>query len=141
MQFLTIRTGATMSWLRNIVGSKNIDNVLNLNGLSITPRIDTELKRKYETVLTSATLVDYARKSVLLGSVSGDSDVFEKVALMDENSWKYYSATGSFPDAIRMPEDVTLPPSPDVIGGTAEAITRRVFNQAMEYYNNNQPKL
>ena len=133
MQFLEVTKELTMSALRKIVGAKNIDNVLSYNQLPTVPDIGRAIYQKYQEIASTAGAVTDQRKMIILNSVSTDADVFEVVALLDEDGWKYISVTNAIPFTIRMPETVILANSTSIIGGTADAISRAVYDKAMAY--------
>lgn len=139
MQFLKVDSDMGMADLRKIVGAKNADNVLTLNQLSVVPRINKAMDNMYYTIVNNAPEVTNERKMSLLSSVSTDKDVFEAVALLDEDGWKYFSATNSLPNMLRMPDTVQLPNSQETFGNTGEAISLSVYQKAMEYLYNNEP--
>lgn len=133
MQFLEVTKDLTMSALRKIVGAKNIDNVLSYNQLPTVPDIGRAIHQKYDEVSSTTNPVTNQRKMTILNSVSTDADVFEIVALLDEDGWKYIAVTNAIPFTIRMPETVVLPNSVNTIGGTADAISRAIYDKAMGY--------
>lgn len=117
MQFLKISNDATLKSLTNQVGSRNVSSILNANQLSRTSNIgkeyDTVCKNKISDTKNNVT---WERKVALLNSYVGDSDVFQTAALLDEDGWKLASSLGTFPNYLRIPEDVSLPDTEDTLG-------------------------
>ena len=79
------------------------------------------------------------KKKSILSSVASEYDVFESTALLDNSGWKYMNETNALPGTLRIPDDIVLPNTDDVIGGTAQAITNYIFNKTMGYIDAGQP--
>ena len=133
MQFLEVTKDLTMSALRKIVGSKNIDNVLKCNQLPTVHNIGQAIYDNYEIVVHESDPINKQRKITILNSVSSEADVFEAVALLDEDGWKYISYTNAIPDTIIMPDTVVLPNGVKTIGGTNVGISKSIYAKAMGY--------
>ena len=127
MQFLAISDDLTLSQLAARVGSRNVDDVLQANGLKRTHDIGAAYnamcdeaianykERSVEGVYSDE--VTYNRKMSLLNTLTGEADAFEIAALQDSNSWKVLSATNTLYGYLRIPPSIELPNSSDVIGG------------------------
>lgn len=134
MQFLSVAKDMTMGALRKIVGAQNIDNVLSLNQMPTVHNIGEVLQSAYQDVInTPAPNISSDRKISILNSVSSDADVFEAVALQDENSWKYMSAFNSLPMMLRIPDTLHLPESQKILSSYKRAISKAVYNKAINY--------
>lgn len=138
MQFLQVPEKMSLSNLRERVGTRNLDSVLNLNSISRTPIISKALKTLYDNTISMTDVVDSQRKMTVLNSLTNDADVFETAALLDENGWKLLSSKGTMPSMLRIPETITLPDASDIIGGTNIPVDKLVYDRAMNYLRNNQ---
>lgn len=120
MQYIVISDNDTLSSISKVVGSQNIDALLTENGLTRSPDIGKQWRQKCNTLLTELGSnppdIDGTRKSVLLNTLTGSEELFEKACLMDESEWHIFSAFQSFADTLRIPETVVLPFSERVIG-------------------------
>lgn len=122
MQYLEITKDLTLSDLARIVGERNVDSVLNANGLDRSVNVGEEFFSRE----VPETDVDYQQKLNVLNRFVGDYDLFERAALGSDDSWRTLSQYNSFPDAIRIPSDVHLPDSEGVLGN-GEPIPSRVY--------------
>ena len=139
MQFLQVPNNMTLTNLRDRVGTRNVDSVLNLNSRGRTPHIGNALASLFDTVKSNTSLVDNQRKMSVLNTLTDDADVFETAALLDEDSWKLLSSKGTIPNTLRIPETLILPDASDIIGGTGKPISQVVYNKAMNYLENDLP--
>lgn len=135
MQFLNVTENTTLSDLKDIVGPRNLAEVLAVNGLKRSPDIGKQLLSLNNSVESQAAEVDWQRKSTFLNSFSQDSDIFESAALCGESSWKVLSATGTFPGMIKMPDGMTVPESSDTLGNGI-AVASKIFNKVMSQVTN-----
>lgn len=139
MQYLLINKEDTLQDISRIVGRNNADLVLNENSLIRMPKIGKQYYQKCADYLaTNPEEVTASRKTALLNNMTDDEEIFEKACLMDEEGWKILSAFQSFPDAIKVPESLTLPYSTKVIGKSlgdgvetslGSTMYRRVMNE------------
>lgn len=148
MQFLAINNDVTLSQLAARVGSRNVDDVLQTNGVKRTHRVGSAYNDMCSKAITDyqergvdgslATEVSYSRKMTILNSLTAEADVFETVALQDGDSWKVLSSTNTIYGYLRMPPTVELPGSSDILGGTGIAVTKAIYTKAMGYLSNQQ---
>lgn len=138
MQFLKINKDTTLTELTKIVGSRNVDSVLNLNSLSRQPNIGEALSDLYDTITEQVDTVSYQRKASILNGFTSDADVFETAALLDSDGWKLLSDVGTLPSMLRIPETLTLADSVNILGGGKETVGAGVYSEAMKYLNSNQ---
>lgn len=133
MQYLTVTKDMTLLDFSNIVGERNLDYVLNINGLSRSVNIGKEFFQRNNDYLNDVAddIVDYQTKTKLLNQLVGDSDLFEKAALGTEDDWKILSQFNCFNDAVRIPIEVQLPDSEGVLGN-AESVDRSVYDKCMQ---------
>jgi hypothetical protein len=75
--------------------------------------------------------VDYQQKLNILNQFVGDSDLYEKSALGTIEEWKHLAQYNCFSDAMRIPEDVHLPPAEGVLGN-GDPIPYRVHQACMD---------
>ena len=131
MQYLVIENTDTIMSISRVVGSNNVDEILEQNGLQRTPYIAKAWRTKCNDYLaTDPPEVSSARKQALLNTLTGSNELFEKACLMDEDEWKIFSAFKAFPDAIQIPESVQLPYSTKVIGNvsTSEQLANLAYS-------------
>ena len=127
MQFLSIKDNTKLRDLSDLVGPRNLSTILHVNGLERAPNIGEEFKKLTDSIAETAINISVDRKIAILNTLTDDSDVFEYVSLMDEAGWKVLSAINSLPSKLRVPDDITLPDSADVLGNGVE-IASRVYN-------------
>ena len=139
MQFLQITDNMTLKSLQDRVGSRNVDNVLNLNSLSRTPNVGKALNELCESVVAATESVSNQRKISVLNTLTDEADVFEAAALLDDSGWKFLSEKGTMPGMLKMPSTITLPDATDVLGGSVGSVATDVYNKVMDYLKNNQP--
>ena len=130
MQYLSINNDTTLRDLSDRVGDRNVETFLAINGLTRSPNIGEQFSSKTQTILSSNMTVDWQRKSTILNKFSGNSDIFEEAALLDNNDWKVLDALETFPNRLKVPETITLPSSTDIIGN-GEGVDSRVYSNAM----------
>ena len=130
MQYLLIKQDARLSDIADIVGDRNVETVLAANNLNRVPNIGQVLNQKYHDILQTAADVDPQRKSTLLNSFSGDSDIFEYAALLDESGWKILSTIDAFENSLKIPETIVLPDMAEVIGNGVH-IASEIYKSVM----------
>ena len=130
MQYLSINSDTTLADLSDRVGDRNVETFLAINGLTRSPNIGEQFTSMIENILQTGSIVDWQRKSTILNKFSGDSDIFEEAALLDNNSWKVLDALETFPDRLKVPETITLPSSTDILGN-GQGVDSRVYENAM----------
>lgn len=116
MQFLSLQDNTKLKDLTNIVGQKNLESVLHLNGLTRTPNIGKQFKDACDEIIGATTAVDVGRKIALLSGLTNDTDIFESAALMDDDGWKLLSSKNTLPGKLRIPSTMSLPDSVNVLG-------------------------
>lgn len=132
MQLLTITKNTTLLGLSKLVGSRNVDSVLNANSLTRCPNIGKAFLNAASAVMQDASIdVSAQRKSTLLNTLTGDSDVFESTALLSTPGWRLMSSAGTLPNMLRIPETVVLPDSTNILGN-GEPVKRSVYDKVME---------
>lgn len=129
MQFLTIKKTTTLAELSETVGDRNVDYILAANNLTRTPKIGKAFTDKCNEIAQTGSEVTWQRKIMLLNTLTGVSDMFEDLALASDDDWKVFSALGTLPGLLKIPETVTLKDSAEV-RGTSEAVETEVYNKA-----------
>lgn len=116
MQYMPITKDMTLSKLSSVVGERNVDAILNANSIQRSVNIGETFKRQIDSLKYQAPKPEYQQKLSILNQFAGDSDLYEKAALGTEDSWKALANYNCFPDAIRIPEDVQLSSSVNLLG-------------------------
>lgn len=130
MQYILINKGTTLVDLADRVGDRNVETFLAINGLTRAPNIGEQFTSMVTNILSTGSIVDWQRKSTILNKFSGDSDIFEEAALLDNNSWKVLDALETFPNRLKVPETITLPSATDILGN-GQGVDSRVYENAM----------
>ena len=131
MQFLSISSNTTLSELSDMVGSRNVDNILHNNGLSRVPRIGQAFDNMCARVLEeNPNNVTHQRKISILNRFVSDSDVFETAALLGETGWRLLSAIGTFPGMLSIPASIILKGASAILGDN-QGIGSSVYKNTM----------
>lgn len=128
MQFLTISNNTKLSELSELVGARNVSSILHINNISRTPNVGREFSQMCETVISDTEDVSFERKSVILSSLTQDSDIFEAAALTSSSGWKLLSSMNVLPNMLKIPEDITLPDSAAVLGN-GQPVSQDIYNK------------
>lgn len=132
MHYLTVDKDLTLSTLASIVGERNVDTVLNANGImERSVAIGTDFINRAAKVDKEYPDIDYQQKLHLLNQFVGDSDLYEKTALGNVSSWKNLAVHNCFPDAMKIPDDVEISESEGVLGN-GERVPDRIYRQCTE---------
>ena len=133
MQFLKMAKDMTLSALSSIVGERNVDTVLNANSLERSVNIGSAFDKRNKQIISQFQNigVDNQKKLSILNQFVGDSDIYEKAYLGPEDDWITLSQYNCFTDAIRIPEEVKLPPSEGLLGNS-EPIPTNVYRACTE---------
>ena len=134
-KFLSISENTTLPELSRLVGGGNVEQFLNINNLNRTYNIGKEFMDKQAKIVNSMTSpsdnVPNQRKYTMLNSMTGDSDVFETVALMVESGWKQLDVYGNIPNMLRVPDSITMPDSVDTLGNGVP-VASSIYHEAMD---------
>lgn len=125
MQHLAVSKNTTLSDLSDIVGERNVDYILNTNGLPRTVNIGEKL---YDS--TPIQPVDAQSKISILNTLVDSSDVFERAALADSTDWYSLYMRGTFKNFIKIPEEIKLPQSVLVLGNK-EPVNSNIYHACM----------
>lgn len=130
MQFLKMAKDMTLSALSSIVGERNVDTVLNANSLERSVNIGSAFDKRNKSIISQFSpnegSVDNQKKLSILNQFVGDSDIYEKAYLGSEGDWITLSQYNCFTDAIRIPDEVRLPPSEGLLGNS-EPIPNNIY--------------
>lgn len=131
MQWLIIKPNTTLKSLGEVAGSRNLDSILSANTLRRTPNIwQAFIEKSEEIINTTQNNIDYRQKMSILNTLTSDSDIFELAALTREQDWKVLAALGTLPGMLKIPEDIVLPDSADVLGNN-QSVERVIYDKAM----------
>lgn len=131
MKFLQITPQTTLSDLADMVGEKNVDYVLNANGLKRTVNIGSQVFGRDTEGST-----DGQTKSNILNTLVANSDAYEKAALGTEADWVSLYKYGTFSDCLLIPDGITLPLSDNVIGN-GEPVSTELYNKINTWLKTN----
>ena len=115
-QFIQIPSDASLSDLNELVGAKNVPDILNVNSLKRSRNIGEQFTELCQNIVSTASEVSWKRKSELLNIFTTDTDVFEHAAVQDENSWKVVSSLLTFPGFLAIPDTVSIPRHDNILG-------------------------
>ena len=130
MKYLQITPNTKLEDLAKMVGEQNVDYILNANGLKRTVNIG---KQVAERDLSGS--VDAQTKITTLNTLVANSDVYEKAALGDDKDWVALANYGTFPDYLKIPDDVQIPSSDNILGNE-EPISNDIYNKCVASLKN-----
>lgn len=128
--FLEVHDGLTLKQLSSYVGSDNVGQVLNVNGLKRQRNISGQVEEKYSQAVSSNELVSWKRKAEILNTLSTDSDAFEMAAVQDDNGWKYLSGNMTFPGYLSIPNTVEIVKYDGVVGN-GTPVSKDVYSKVI----------
>lgn len=130
MQFLRIEDKTRLSDLIRQVGSQDAAGILARNSIQWSPDVGASFRDLANKIARTYPDVDPIRKKSLLNTCTGDSDVFEYVATSSEDSWKMFSQIGALPGLLRIPDNIIIPTSINVLGN-GEPVSNSIYKSAM----------
>lgn len=130
MQFLKISNNTVLDDISDTVGTRNISNVLALNGLVREKYIGKQFKQKCDNIISMSPTVDWKRQASILNKFISDYDAYEEAAIQSQSGWKILSNLGTFPNALVIPETITLPYSAEIIGG-GNTVPKNIYEKSM----------
>ena len=133
MQYLTMSKDMTLSKLSSIVGERNVDTVLNANSLERCVNVGKAFSDRNKQIISDygSAGVDYQTKLNILNQFVGDSDIYEKAALGTEDDWVTLSQFNCFTDALKIPDEVKLPPFEGLLGNS-EPVDTTVYDECVD---------
>lgn len=139
MKFFGIDTNTKLSDLANLVGIRNVEEVLALNGVPRVPDIGQaftdscyDIINKFPELSPSEWI---QRKCSVLNAITDNSDVFEAVALLDDDGWKVASSLITVPGTLKIPDSINVSNSAAVLGNGIRVganTYRKVINSLKE---------
>lgn len=131
MQFVSIDQSCSLTGLRDIVGTGNLESILTVNSLKRVPNIGGQVYNRQQAAIRSQKEVRADFKINSLNRASQDSDVFENMALMGEGGWRIYQATDALPGTLKVPDGVVLADSENIIGNSTR-INNTVYRKVID---------
>lgn len=134
MQFITgITKSTTYQDLANRFGTDTVDQILTANGLNRRPDVGSQLLGRSEMLKGGmSTGLSSEQYAYWLNTVTSDADVFETLALSDPKDAGVFASTGSFSDALRVPDGITVSNASDILGGAGDKVDSEVYKKVME---------
>lgn len=130
IKYLQISRDTTLSDINDIVGPRNTQYILAANNLSWQPYVGREFYSMQDDAIANTPEVNWQRKSALLNSLSGSTDVFEMASLLSESGWKVLSTLDTLPGTLKIPETVDIPLSENIVGDETP-VGRLIYSRAM----------
>lgn len=142
MQLLEINRQTKFVDLVKLVGARNVEHMLAINGLQRTPDIGEAFYQLcYPTqprtftsrsgvITTKEDDQFWQKKAAILNKFCGDSDIFEKAALSSSSAWQVIDRLGTLPMHLKVPDTVKLPDSSAVLGN-GQGTPKTTYNAAM----------
>lgn len=130
MKYLKVSRSTTLRDISDVVGFRNVDNMLVLNGLHRTRDVGRQLEKLCREAVEGSSDVPVDRKISLLNKTVDNSDIFETVALLDNSGWKLYSQTNMIPNYLQIPDGVSVSDNVRILGN-AQRIGRSTYRSAM----------
>ena len=137
MQFLKIDKNTSLSCLISRLGNRNTENILALNNLKRQPDIGAALENKVYQSSVNPNNVSVTRKQSILNTMTSDTDIFEKVALLNSSEWRILSDLGTFKNYLRVPDDINISDGFDVLGDGIP-VKKHIYNSVMQCVLNNK---
>lgn len=137
MQFLEIDKSTTLNELSDRLGS-DLNSFLHVNNMQRVPNVGEAYIESCNAIIAESEPVSASRKISILSSMTSDTDIFQKAALMDVDGWKLTSARNVLPGTIKVPDTIYLPSSEDVLGDGVP-VSQGIFKQVSNsLYNTNE---
>lgn len=131
MKFLQIDKNLKLSKLTDMVGHRNVDNMLHLNKLTRSPNIGKIFDENCRSAIKLASDVTWETKKAILNTLTTDSDVFEYASLLGQSGWKLLNSDyQTFPSYMRLPDNINLPMSTAVLGN-GEKVSKKIYSKVM----------
>lgn len=116
MQFIKVNKRTTLSQLSDIVGTRNVESILNLNDTPRVPQVGAAFLEVTRNKIADAKEVTPDRKSAIINTLTTDSDVFETAALTSASGWKLLDSANTLPNMMRVPDSIHIPDSTELLG-------------------------
>lgn len=131
MRVLPVDSDTTLLALSDTVGSRNVSKILAQNGIDRTVNIGEQVHQQHNSIALDTTItVTSQRKAAILNKLRGDSDLFEKAALMSEDEWRVLDTANTFKNTLYISDDISLPDS-SKLQGDGKQISNSIANAAI----------
>lgn len=131
MRILPVDSTTTLSELSQVVGTRNVSEVLAQNGLSRCVNIGTQLDQIHSSIAQDTSIqVSRQRKVMLLNKLRSDSDLFEEAALMNEADWRVLDTTNAFKNSLNISDNINLVDS-STVRGNKQQVSSRIANAVL----------
>lgn len=139
MQLLEITKNTKLSELVKLVGSRNVEQMLAINGLQRVPNIGEAFYAQCyssngaQSVQKSGGQSEdqfWQKQATILNKFCGDSDIFEKAALSSRAAWNVIAKLETLPMHLKVPDSLKLPDSSRVLGNGI-GVAKDTYNAAM----------
>lgn len=131
MKFIKISETTKLLDLVQVLGSQDTARILARNTVPWTPAVGSAFKNISDQIVQSTPNVDPVRKKALLNKCTEDSDVFEYIATSSEEAWKMFSSLGVLPNMLRVPDNVMVATSVNVLGN-GEGVSSSIYRSVMD---------
>ena len=145
MKLLSISNSTTLKQLSDIVGYRNVADVLVANNLPRNPNVGEQFTTVVNNLKSSSSNIDYIsnqdvmrdRKMTVLKTFMDDSDIFEKACLSTNKEWQVISKLSTFSNYLKLPESVVSNlPSNAYMLGNGVPVSSTVYNSVMQSLQN-----
>ena len=134
-QYLKIKETTKLSDISDVIGSTNTQYLLAGNNLQWQPNVGRQFYQLQSQTVQDSEDISWQRKSTILNTLTGSTDVFETASLLSESGWKVLSNLNTLPNTLKLPDTIVVPSSTDIIGDGLP-IGRRTYEQAMDGLTN-----
>ena len=130
-QYLKIKESTRLSDISDIIGYSNVQYLLSGNNLQWQPDVGRQFYQLQRQAISASNDITWQRKSTILNTLTDSIDVFETASLMSESGWKVLSALNTLPNALKIPDTISVTPSNDILGNGV-SVGRLTYEQAMD---------
>lgn len=136
MQLLEITKQTKLADLVKLVGARNVEQMLAINGLKRVPNIGQAFYDEcypstgYANSVTSSGTQFWQKQAAILNKFCGDSDIFEKAALCSKDEWNIIAKLETLPMHLKVPESIKLPDS-EMVLGNGVGVAKDIYSSAM----------
>lgn len=129
-KYLSITKNTTLKKLSDMVGSKNVDDILVANGIKRTVNVGKALIDKQDVIKSTSGPVTWQDKAKILNTVVQSSDVFEELSLLGDDAWKVVKQTTGIPGRMTIPEHIEVPDYAEILGNGV-SVPKTTYTKAM----------
>ena len=126
MKYLEVTENTKLSEISDIVGERNVDYVINANGIKRSVNIGKQIIDRDFSGQT-----DWQTKVNILNTLVSNSDVYEKAALSDDKDWNALNRYGTFSNYLKIPDEISIPPSTTILGND-EPVDSDVYDRVLD---------